>query len=110
MVDLRELPPHCEKCGGLLKPDFVFFGEPIPEPARTRSFLEAERSDALLVIGTTGEVMPACMVPFSAKRQGATIIEVNVDESSFTSEITDVFLQGKASMVMETLLETLKAE
>ncbi|MEA3346826.1 MAG: NAD-dependent deacylase [Candidatus Auribacterota bacterium] len=106
-TDLSRLPPVCKKCGGLLKPDFVFFGEPIPELAYKNSFREAEIADVFILIGTSGEVMPACSIPFLAKQNGASIIEVNVRESSYTGQITDVFLQGKATEVMGRLVEGL---
>jgi len=106
-VDLSFLPPECRLCGGLLKPDVVLFGEPIPEPANSQSFFEAEIADVLLVIGSSGEVMPACIIPFVAKGHGATVIEVNLNESQFTHQVTDVFLQGKATEAMTELGEAL---
>lgn len=106
-IDLEQLPPRCEQCDNVYKPDFIFFGEAIPEPARTRSFQESEIADVFLVIGSTGEVVPASQIPFIAKRNGATIIEINTNHSNFTREITDVFLQGKASQMVDRLVEQL---
>ena len=103
-VDLNHLPPKCGQCGGILKPDFVFFGEPIPEPASTDSFREADVSDVFVLIGTTGEIMPASVIPVNASRNGAKIIEVNVEQSNYTNTITDVFLRGKATSVLTELL------
>jgi NAD-dependent deacetylase len=108
-IDLSHLPPACHKCGGLLKPDFVFFGEGIPEPARSRSFEEADVADVFLVIGTTGEVMPACMIPALAKRNGARIIEINPEYSTFTGRITDVHVALPAGLAMERLNAMLKS-
>ncbi|MCB2203334.1 NAD-dependent deacylase [bacterium] len=106
-VDLRQLPPHCS-CGGLFKPDFVFFGEMIPDEARRAAFRQAELSDVFLLIGTTGEVMPANLVPEEAKRRGAAIIEVNTEPSLYTHRITDIFLEGKAAAVMRGLADEVK--
>ncbi|MFO7886520.1 MAG: NAD-dependent deacylase [Desulfobacteraceae bacterium] len=106
-VDLKILPPVCERCGGLLKPDAVFFGESIPEPAQSRSFIETNRADLFILIGTTGEVAPANMIPRMAKQKGAAIIEINTEKSSYTDAITDVFLQGRATEVMEALMDEL---
>ncbi|MFW6386775.1 MAG: NAD-dependent protein deacylase [Bacillota bacterium] len=100
---LKELPPHCESCGGLLKPDFVFFGEGIPEEVSRKSFEEARKADVVLVIGTTGEVQPAALVPVEASRNEATILEVNIKKSRLTDTITGIFLKGKATEVMEKL-------
>ena len=104
-VDLAILPPKCSRCGGLIKPDVVFFGEAIPEPAHSRSFFEAQKADLFILIGTTGEVAPANMIPRMAKQEGAGIIEINVSPSDYTRSITDIFLKGKATRMMETLME-----
>ena len=103
-VGLSSLPPKCDKCGGLLKPDFVFFGEPIPEPASSKSWAEANNADVFILIGTTGEIMPASMIPFRAKENGKKIIEINITTSNYTS-IADVFLKGKATEMMTLLVE-----
>lgn len=107
-IDLSNLPPKCENCGTVLKPDFVFFGEPIPEPARSNSFNEAGKADIFLLIGTTGEIMPASLIPHEAKEKGARIIEINTERTNFTNSITDLFLQGKAAEVMYELLDQIK--
>ncbi|MBE6374371.1 MAG: RNA polymerase subunit sigma [Lentisphaerae bacterium] len=100
--------PSCPKCGGLLKPDFVFFSEGIPEKAFTNSFRLAEECAWCLIIGTSGEVMPACDVPRSAKRHGAKIIEISTEQTAFTRSITDIFLCGKATEIMNALAQELK--
>jgi len=98
------LPPKCRNCSGILKPDFVFFGEPIPEPASSHSFNEAEIADVFILIGTTGEIQPASKIPVMAKDNGAKIIEINIEASNYTKNITDMFLEGKAAEVMKKLL------
>lgn len=102
-INLDILPPRCP-CGGVLKPDFVFFGEMIPEQANRLSFREAELADVFLLIGTTGEVMPACLIPEEAKRRGAMIIEINTEPSNYTGRITDIFLRGRATEIMRGIL------
>ena len=104
---LSSLPPRCEHCRGVLKPDFVFFGEMIPVDAVERSWEETYRSDVWLVIGSTGEVQPACLLPGEARRNGATVIEVNVRPSHYTHSVADIFLQGKATEVMTALMQQL---
>ncbi len=107
-LDLNLLPPLCSVCSEVLKPDFIFFGEAIPELAMLSSFKEAEQADVFLIVGTTGEIMPAAQLPRIAKRNGAQIIEINIARSAYTSEITDVFLQDKATVAMTKLLEAIK--
>ena len=106
-VDFQSLPPRCEKCGGILKPDFVFFGEPIPEPAQSESFAEAERAEVFIVLGTTGEIMPASMIPILAKKNGVTIVEVNIRPSNYTQSVTDVFLNDRATSAMARLWDAI---
>ena len=105
-VDLDTLPPRCD-CGGLLKPDFIFFGEEIPPVAYRKSMEEAANADVFLVVGTTGEIMPASSLPYDAKSQGARIIEVNTEPSAFTDSVTDVFLRGKGTDIFAELEQRL---
>jgi NAD-dependent deacetylase len=107
-IKLNHLPPLCAQCNGLLKPAFVFFGEPIPEPAMTFSLRAAETSDVFILIGTTGEIMPASMIPLTAKEKGAIIIEINPHESKYTHKITDIFLNDKATRAFAKLSQALQ--
>lgn len=106
-ADLNYLPPTCFICKGILKPDMVFFNEPIPAFAKKRSFEEAAKADLLLIIGTNAEVLPAAEIPVVAKNNGAHIVEINIQETHFTREITDIFLQGKACEIMKIIGEQL---
>lgn len=108
-INLDHLPPTCRQCGGLLKPGFVFFGESIPQVALSAAYEAATISEVFLIIGTTGEVMPANQFPLLAKENGAVIIEVNPNESNYTGQITDIFLRGTAGQTMEQLGQTLFA-
>lgn len=103
-INFNKIPVMCPKCYHLLKPDFVFFGEGIPSLVYQNSVKAAQKSKVMLVIGTTGEVMPACQIPFIAKQNGATIIEINTIQSKFTSCVTDIFLQEKASIIMKEIV------
>ena len=107
-INLENIPPLCQKCNNLLKPDFVFFGEGIPEFAYQKSLNEANMADVFLVIGTTGEIMPACMMPQFAKQNGSKIIEINTEPSSYTYSITDIFLNGKATDLMQKIHQLIK--
>ncbi len=100
---LEVLPPRCDECGGVLKPGFVFFGEAIPEPARTLSFEEAGKAEVLIIVGTTGEIMPASLIPVHAKEKGAKILEINPAPSTYTNKITDVYINAKATGAFEIL-------
>ncbi|MBR3632452.1 MAG: NAD-dependent deacylase [Elusimicrobiaceae bacterium] len=95
-IDLTEVPPTC-LCGGVLKPDFVFYGEGIPPAVYARSEEMACSCDVMIIVGTAGQVMPACSMPLTAKQYGAKIIEVNTLPSAFTDTVSDYFYQVKAT-------------
>ncbi len=102
-ANLDYLPPTCFVCKGILKPDMVFFNEPIPAFAKKRSFDEASKCDVMLIIGTNAEVLPAARIPEVAKENGAKIIEINIKPSHFTNTVTDVFLEMKATEAMKEI-------
>jgi len=106
-VNLEILPPRCPKDDQILKPDFVFFGEGIPAEAWDRSFESAEKCGVCIIIGSTGEVVPASFVPQKASDNGAFIIEINPEESQFTHTITNLHLKGKAGEILAQLVEEL---
>jgi len=98
-----DFPPICKICGTILKPDFVFFGEPIPVKALKGVGELLEYLQVMLVIGTTGVVYPAGMIPKIAQGQGAKIIEINIEKSEYTDTITDIFIQQPASQALRNL-------
>ncbi len=105
----KNMPPKCPHCKNKsIKPDFVFYGEGIPEPANSLAFKEAELSDVFIVVGTTGEVMPACYIPMMAKQRGATIIEINPSSSAFTNSITDIYIKLPAGEAFDALMKEFK--
>jgi len=69
---------------------------------------EAEIADVFILIGTTGEGQPASTKPMIAKNNHVKIIEINVEESNYTNNITDFFLKGKATEIMKNLLNITK--
>jgi NAD-dependent deacetylase len=94
-------PPLCH-CGSLIRPDVVWFGEPLPAAELECAFRESGRCDVFLVIGTSGLVQPAAMLPAVAKQAGAKLIEVNVDTSAIT-RIVDIFLMGTSGTILPRL-------
>ncbi|MEA2041561.1 MAG: NAD-dependent deacylase [Bacteroidota bacterium] len=104
---LQTIPPKCSKCNGVLRPDFIFFGEPIPQDAYSLSVKEAENADVFILIGTSGVVVPAALIPQHAKQNGVTIIEINPERTAYTDSITDIFLKGKAGEIMSKIVELL---
>lgn len=101
-------PPMCE-CGEVLKPSVVFFGEPIPPQALTDAWAAAKRCDAMLVVGTSAVVYPAAELPALAKRAGAKVIEVNLEETPLTDSLADVTILGSSTKVLPELVALLRA-
>jgi NAD-dependent deacetylase len=97
--------PRCEKCNGVLKPDVVFFGEGIPMLEMIRANEEANRCNIMFIIGTSGVVYPAAEIPYMVKSRGATIVEINISPTPFTSSISDYFFEGTASQILPRILE-----
>lgn len=108
-IDIGIKSPLCidTDCRSLLKPDFIFFGEGIPDKAYQASLNAAKQAKVFVIIGTSGEIMPASSIPILAKQNGCEIIEINPNFSSFTNSITDVFIQANASEGLSRLLAKL---
>lgn len=102
-----DLPPRCT-CGGPLRPDFVFFGEPIPVHAHMRAMDVARQCDVLLVIGTSAVVAPASHIPVVAKESGAFIIEINPVPSALTNSISDIYIPAPAGKAMPLIVDEVK--
>lgn len=104
-ISLENLPPPCPECGGLLKPDFVFFSEAIPFDVHTEAVKLAKQSDVCLIVGTGGEVMPAGRIPYVVKNAGGTVIEINLHDTGYSYSTSDIYLQGKAGTLVPQLVE-----
>ncbi len=106
-LDLNALPPRCPACGGLVKPDFIFFGEAIPAGAWAQSELLAQSCDAVIIAGASGQVMPAASIPLTARQCGVPVVEVNVGPSAYTGSVSDVFIQARAGEALPLLADAL---
>jgi NAD-dependent deacetylase len=102
-VDLSEAPPKCQ-CGGIFRPECVFFGEMIPPIALTRSQEESYQCDVMLVVGTSAMVQPAAFMPVIAQQSGATVIEINPEPTPLTGRISKFLVQGRAGQIMNEIL------
>lgn len=105
-----KLPPSCPECGGVIKTDGVFFGEPIPSDVAEKSLEEAWKCDLMLVCGTSAVVYPFASLPRVAKeRRLAKIIEVNAEPTPLTEDgISDYLIQGMIGEILPRILEEVK--
>ncbi|BEQ13510.1 NAD-dependent deacylase [Desulfoferula mesophila] len=103
-MSMDTLPPRCA-CGGLIKPDVVFFGEPIPQRALLAAMAAAQGCSAMLVVGTSAVVAPASHLPILAQSAGATVIEINLEPTPLTGRVADVSIRADGSEVLPVLVE-----
>ena len=106
-IDLSQLPPRCT-CGGVYRPDCVFFGEMIPPEHLSRSQLIASQCDVMLVIGTSATVQPAAYIPVISKESGAKIIEINAEPTPLTDMVSDYLIMGQAGEMTTRILSELE--
>ena len=94
--------PRCARCGALLRPDVVWFGESIPEvPLRIAAQAAAE-CEMFLSIGTSSLVHPAAGLAEIARDAGATIVEMNPDRTGL-SDMADLRLAGRSGELLPRL-------
>ena len=103
--ELAELP-RCGACGGLLRPDVVWFGEPLPGDVWEEAEAAAGRCDCLLVVGTSAEVYPAAGLIDVARGRGARVVEVNVTRTAASAR-ADVGLYGPSGQLLPALVRRL---
>ncbi|MFW5733960.1 MAG: SIR2 family NAD-dependent protein deacylase [Oceanidesulfovibrio sp.] len=100
-----DLPWECS-CGGVVRPDIVFFGEQIPKDAMARSLALAQEADLVVVVGTSGEVAPANTIPGMVKSRGGKMVEINRDPSSFGT-MADVAIRAGCEAVLPAVAKRL---
>jgi NAD-dependent deacetylase len=106
--DTGDVPPKCPRCGGLLRPDVVWFEEPMPEKETTLAFQFSTSCDVLLSIGTSALVYPAAALPFKALESGATVVEINPQPTPLTTQ-AHFALVGAAGVVLPEMMKILNA-
>ncbi len=94
-VPLKEIPPKCPNCGSIIRPDVVWFGEPLPKEELEEAIELSYRCDLFIVIGTSLVVQPAGSLPFMALENKAFVVEVNPEET-ILSDRAHLFFKMKA--------------
>jgi NAD-dependent deacetylase len=95
----KQIIPHCDKCGGILKPDFVLFGEQLPYEVvkEARSWIQS--STLILVLGSSLEVVPVAYYPVEAINAGARLIIIN-NENTYLDERADIVFKDDVAVVL----------
>ena len=86
LTEFIRIPPLC-KCGNILRPDVVWFGESLPQEIWQQAMIHASKCDVMIVVGTSLAVSPANTLPIYAKQNKATLIEINPEETIMSSDM-----------------------
>lgn len=99
--ETSDVPPKCPQCGGLLRPDVVWFEEPLPESEIRLATAAANSCEIFLAIGTSALVYPAASLPTTALRNGATVIEINPTPTPLTASVHFALARAAGSILPE---------
>jgi NAD-dependent deacetylase len=105
-LDFSHGVPKCQ-CGGLIRPGVVWFGEFLPEDQFRGGELAAMKADVFFVVGTSAVVYPAAGLVYTAKASGATIVEINIEETAISSSV-DYSYFGKSGEILPKIFEEYK--
>ncbi len=108
-LEQGEQDPPCHACGGILKPDGVFFGEALPQKILNAAIRHSESCDLCMVVGSTLVVYPAAYMPSYAVQAGAKLIIVNLGDTPMDGS-ADVLIQGKAGEVLTEIVKRVKSK
>ena len=102
-ITSQQQVPYCS-CGGLVRPDVVWFGEFLPEDKWNLSVAAAQQAEIFFSIGTSAVVYPAASLPLMAKRAGAYLVEINIERTELSYEADEVLL-GKSGDTLPKLVK-----
>jgi NAD-dependent deacetylase len=106
LTEISELPPLC-KCGNILRPDVVWFGEPLPQDVWQNAINLASNCDLMVIAGTSLVVSPANTLPIYAKQNNATLVEINPEETEMSGEM-DVTIRNTSAESLPKLVSLFK--
>jgi NAD-dependent deacetylase len=96
--------PHCPKCGQVLKPDVILFGEQLPQTAWFMAQKEARKCDLMLVAGSSLEVLPVAGLPMQALDRGAHLIIIN-NNPTYLNVRADVSILDDVATILPAITE-----
>ncbi len=107
-LEAGEAVPACRACGGILKPNTVLFGEPMPVRETRLAEARSRAAGTFLVVGSSLVVYPAAAMPLYAREAGARLLIVNLTPTHL-DPLADVVVRARAGEVMTRLLERVRA-
>ncbi len=104
-IDARseETLPRCRRCGEIVRPDVVWFGESLDEDVLRSAFEAAAQADVCLVVGTSAIVQPAASIATVTRSSGGRIIEVNPEPTPLTA-VADVSIRARAAEAVPEII------
>lgn len=96
---------RCRHCGGLIRPDVVWFGETLPPGSYERAESATRRAEVFLCVGTSSIVFPAADLPILARHAGAYVAEFNLERTPLSPHVDETIV-GKAGTMLPLLLES----
>jgi NAD-dependent deacetylase len=102
--DAGEEIPDCEDCHGILKPDAVFFGEPLPVKVFEEASRRSRNCDLFIVIGSTLIIYPAADIPNYAIKRGAKLVIINLSPTPMDKRAT-VLIRAKAGETLSRIVK-----
>ncbi|AJM91451.1 NAD-dependent protein deacylase 1 [Nitrosopumilus piranensis] len=102
MTDFSDSPPLC-KCGNILRPDVVWFGESLPQDVWQEAIIHANQCDLMVIAGTSLVVSPANTLPIYAKQNNALLIEVNPEDTEMSLEM-DLAIRNTSANTLPKLI------
>lgn len=102
--DDTEAVPACEACGGLLRPDVVWFGESLPREQLEAAVMAARSCQVFISIGTSGVVQPAASLAYAARNNGSVVVEINAEPTPLTPKV-DFSFHGRSGEILPALVK-----
>ena len=106
LTEISQLPPLC-KCGNILRPDVVWFGEALPQDVWQNAINFASKCDLMVIAGTSLVVSPANTLPIYAKQNNATLVEINPENTEMSREM-DLEIRNTSAEVIPKLVSLFK--
>jgi len=103
LPDAERKAPRCAICGGLIRPDVVWFGEMLPVEAFSLAEQAARRCEIFLSIGTSAVVYPAASLPYVALDHGAYVVQINREHTDLSARAHETLL-GSAGEILPQLV------
>jgi NAD-dependent deacetylase len=104
--EFTDIPPLC-KCGNILRPDVVWFGESLPQDIWQQAMIHASNCDVMIIVGTSLVVSPANTLPIYAKQNKATLIEINPEKTIMSSDM-DLSIRNTGAMTLPEIISIFK--